>query len=95
MNRTAAESNRCIVVAQFSVLLGFVLFSAGVIGWIIHLVRLSIELDDVPDASMAISLVAIPVFLTLAGIMAFVVIGLVMDPEARAERKEMERDDRR
>jgi len=73
-----------VTLVQVSILGAFVLFAAGVIGWIVHLVRLSITLDDVPDASMAISLVAIPVFAILAGIVSYVVLGLVLDPEARA-----------
>ncbi len=78
-------STRAIVVAQFAILGTFVLFAAGVIGWIVHLVRLSFDLDDVPDASMAISLIAIPVFLTLTALVTYVVVGLVLDPDARSE----------
>ena len=62
---------------QMGLLLGVVAFALGVVTWIVHLVRLSHTLDDVPDASIAISIVAIPVFLVLAGVFAYVVIGLL------------------
>ncbi|MEK6570513.1 MAG: hypothetical protein AABZ61_04025 [Bacteroidota bacterium] len=44
--------------------------------WIINLILLSLELQDVPGASLGISIVAIPVFLTLAGLLTYVFIGL-------------------
>ena len=90
MKRNHPISTRAVVAAQFAILGAFVSFAAGVIGWIVHLVRLSIDLDDVPDASMAISLIAIPVFLTLTALVTHVVVGLVLDPEARSERNREE-----
>jgi len=51
-------------------------FVLGVSGWIIHLIRLSIRLNDFPTASVAISLVAIPVFITGAGVLTYVYVGL-------------------
>jgi hypothetical protein len=44
--------------------------------WILNLILLSLELQDVPGASLGISIVAIPVFLTLAGLLTYVFIGL-------------------
>lgn len=84
MNRSRHSSNSAARVIQFSILGVFVLFSAAVIGWIVYLVRLSFVLNDTPDASMAISLVAIPVFLILAVVVTYVIVGLVLDPEAQA-----------
>lgn len=44
--------------------------------WIVNLILLSIELRDVPGASVGISIVAIPVFITLAGVLTYVFVGL-------------------
>ena len=44
--------------------------------WILNLLLLSIELDDVPGASVGISIVAIPVFITLAAVLTYVFVGL-------------------
>jgi hypothetical protein len=45
-------------------------------GWIIHLIRLSHRLNDVPSASVGISIVAIPVFLIGATVLTYVFVGL-------------------
>lgn len=44
--------------------------------WILNLLRLSYRLHDVPSASFAISIVAIPVFMTGAGVLTYVFVGL-------------------
>jgi len=44
--------------------------------WVIHLLRLSHRLHDVPSASFGISIVAIPVFLTGASVLTYVFVGL-------------------
>jgi arginine exporter protein ArgO len=51
-------------------------FVLGISGWIIHLLRLSHQLQDVPSASIGISIVAIPVFLTGASVLTYVFLGL-------------------
>jgi heme/copper-type cytochrome/quinol oxidase subunit 2 len=51
-------------------------FVLGISAWIIHLIRLSQRLHDVPSASVAISIVAIPVFLTVASVLTYVFVGL-------------------
>ena len=51
-------------------------FVLGVISWILHLLRLSQRLHDVPSASVGISIVAIPVFLTGAAVLTYVFVGL-------------------
>ena len=51
-------------------------FVIGISVWIINLISLSVELHDVPGASVGISIVAIPVFITLAGILTYVFVGL-------------------
>ena len=51
-------------------------FVLGISAWIIHLIRLSSRLRDVPSASVGISIVAIPVFLTGASVLTYVFVGL-------------------
>ena len=51
----------------------------GIITWIAHLIRTAWRLGDVPSASIGISLVAIPVFLTLLGVILYVFVGLLGD----------------
>jgi arginine exporter protein ArgO len=51
-------------------------FVLGISYWIIHLLRLSHRLHDVPSASVGISIVAIPVFLTGAAVLTYVFVGL-------------------
>lgn len=51
-------------------------FVLGISGWILHLIRLSRQLHDVPSASIGISIVAIPVFLTGASVLTYVFVGL-------------------
>ena len=51
-------------------------FVIGISIWILNLILLSIELHDVPGASLGISIIAIPVFMTLAGILTYVFVGL-------------------
>lgn len=65
--------NFALQVASVSLIWTFVL---GISGWIIHLLRLSQRLQDVPSASIGISIVAIPVFLTGASVLTYVFVGL-------------------
>lgn len=51
-------------------------FVIGISVWIVNLISLSLELHDVPGASVGISIVAIPVFVTLASILTYVFVGL-------------------
>lgn len=51
-------------------------FVLSISAWILHLLRLSHQLHDVPSASVGISIVAIPVFLTGAGVLTYVFVGL-------------------
>jgi hypothetical protein len=51
-------------------------FVIGIAAWVINLIDLSIQLDDAPGATVVISLIAIPIFFTLAGILTYVFVGL-------------------
>lgn len=70
------KNNKVIGYLQIlSISLIWVLFS--VIGvWIFQLIRQSLRLHDAPDASVAISIVAIPIFLLLASVLTYVFVGL-------------------
>ena len=52
------------------------MFVIGITWWILRLLITSINLQDAIDASVGISILVIPVFLTLAGIITYVFIGL-------------------
>ncbi|MBI3091726.1 MAG: hypothetical protein HYY96_13780 [Candidatus Tectomicrobia bacterium] len=67
---------RWVLYVQNAGLFLFTVFVFGVIGWIIRLIRLSWTLDDSPSGSIAISLIAIPVFLLLLGVVNYVFWGI-------------------
>jgi hypothetical protein len=48
----------------------------GIVSWIAHLIRTAWRLGDVPSASIGISLVSIPIFLTMMGLILYVFVGL-------------------
>jgi len=60
-------------VAGIFLVWGFVI-SFGIV--IVRLLLLSIELKDAPGFSVVISLIAIPIFVLLAGILTYVFVGL-------------------
>jgi hypothetical protein len=76
MNKKTIE-----VLQIVSISLIWLLFT-GIAVWIVTLIRESIRLHDAPDASVGISIIAIPVFFTLASVLTYVFVGL------RKERKE-------
>ena len=66
-------------------------FCLGICAWVIHLLLLSHQLHDVPSASVGISIVAIPVFITGASVLTYVFIGLQrggVAPNAGGEKRE-------
>ena len=75
--------DRRVRAIQWAMAGAAVLFIGGIITWITHLIRTAWRLGDVPSASIGISLVAIPVFLTLLGVILYVIFGLLGD---RSER---------
>ena len=52
------------------------LFVGTITYWILHLLYVAWQLRDAPDASVGISLVAIPVYITLASVLTYVFAGL-------------------
>ncbi|HEU5361401.1 MAG TPA: hypothetical protein VFU42_09635 [Candidatus Deferrimicrobiaceae bacterium] len=70
MNKKTIE-----VLQIVSITLIWVLFT-GIAVWIVNLIKESLRLHDAPDASVGISIVAIPVFFILASVLTYVFIGL-------------------
>lgn len=70
MNKKTIE-----VLQVISISLIWVLFT-GIAVWIVNLIKESLRLRDAPDASVGISIVAIPVFFILASVLTYVFIGL-------------------
>lgn len=73
-----------IVIVQLLMPLGFTACIGAVIAWIGYLILLSRKLEDAPSASIAISIVAIPVFLTLLGVFWYVFIGVLFNQREEA-----------
>ncbi|MCK5572692.1 MAG: hypothetical protein KAJ12_08020 [Bacteroidetes bacterium] len=71
-----SSTDKAVFLAQIMSVMLIWVFVIIVTVWIINLILLSIELDDVPGATVAISIVAIPVFVTLAGVLTYVFVGL-------------------
>jgi hypothetical protein len=67
---------RLIFLLQIASVAMMWVFVLSISIWILHLIRLSRALHDVPSASVAISIVAIPVFLTGASVLTYVFVGL-------------------
>lgn len=72
---------KVIFAIQLCTLLGIWVFSVGISIWIIHLIRLANRLQDAPTGSLAISVVAIPVFLMGASVLTYVFVGLQSERE--------------
>ena len=79
--RSASEKTvRKLQVLWLAVAFGLI---GGIITWITHLIRTAWRLGDVPSASIGISLVSIPIFLTMLGVILYVFVGIRGD---RGER---------
>ena len=79
MSRVAGAPDRTVRAIQWAMAGVAVLFIGGIIAWITHLIRTAWRLGDVPSASIGISIVAIPVFLTLLGVILYVIVGILGD----------------
>ena len=78
MESSQSPSERLIRTLQWIWVAGFILLVLGIISWFIHLMRNALWLGDVPSAAIGIPLVAIPIFLTLAGVVSYVFWGLAV-----------------
>ncbi|NIT04169.1 hypothetical protein GTO10_04575 [Candidatus Saccharibacteria bacterium] len=69
-------SDRLVRILQWIWLSFAFVLVGGIIIWILHLIRAAWTLDDVPSASIGISIVAIPIFLVFMGVVFYVFWGL-------------------
>ena len=76
MKETHHNGKNSIFIAQLTSLTLIWVFVIAIGIWIINLIIQSIELSDALGATLVISIIAIPIFLTLAGILTYVFIGL-------------------
>lgn len=81
--RPGLDDSRLVRSLQWSIGAFAVAFILGIVIWISHLIRTAWRLQDVPSASIGISVVAIPVFLVLLSVIVYVFLGLMLD---RSER---------
>jgi len=75
----SSREDRLVRITQWGLAATAPVAIGSIIFWIIHLIRTALRWGDVPSASVGISLVAIPVFLTLLGVMLYVFVGLLTD----------------
>ncbi len=94
MSRLTPPPPRAVRAIQWAMAGAAVVFIGGIITWISHLIRTAWRLKDVPSASIGISLVAIPVFVTLLGVILYVFWGLLGDRGGREESPARQGDDR-
>ena len=85
MRRLTSPPDRTVRAIQWAMAGAAVLFIGGIITWISHLIRTAWRLKDIPSASIGISLVAIPVFLILLGVILYVFWGLLGDGDGREQ----------
>jgi hypothetical protein len=67
---------RFIFAAQVASVALIWVFVIAIAMWIGNLIQLSIELKDSMGATLGISIVAVPVFFALAGVLTYVFVGL-------------------
>ncbi len=78
------KSTNTIFILQITSISLIWMFVLGVTWWILRLLIISINLQDAIDASVGISILVIPIFITLASILTYVFIGLQRN---KSERK--------
>lgn len=83
MRAQRSVSERAVRTIQWLWLVVAFLLIGGIITWITHLIRTAWRLGDVPSASIGISLVSIPIFLTMLGVILYVFVGLRGDRDER------------
>ena len=76
-----APDSKAVRAVQWGVLCFATVFICTVISWVSHLIATAQHLRDTPSASIGISIVAIPVFLSLLSIVHFTFWGLLKDKD--------------
>ncbi|MFQ5737580.1 MAG: hypothetical protein ACE5JX_01075 [Acidobacteriota bacterium] len=69
-------TKRMVRVFQILSLMLIWVFVLAVDSWVLSLLRVARRLNDAINASVAIGIVAIPLFLTIASILTYVFVGL-------------------
>jgi hypothetical protein len=85
MEHPPEASERLVRMLQWIWLGGAFLLVGGIIVWIIHLIVASFRLDDFIQASVGISLVAIPIFLVFIGVVFYVFWGVALHGRKRED----------
>ncbi|MCK5489949.1 MAG: hypothetical protein KAI98_08165, partial [Gemmatimonadetes bacterium] len=80
-----SRAEKLITFFHYFVPVSFTFAIFGLISWIISLIFLARRLDDVPSASIGISIVTIPVFLTMLAVMWYVFFGIMRNREGQAD----------
>ena len=78
-------SDRLVKRLQWIWVGGAFLLVGGIIVWIVHLIVASWRLDDVIQASVGISIVAIPIFLVFMGVIFYVFWGVALQGRKRED----------
>ncbi|MDH5751808.1 MAG: hypothetical protein OEZ59_05260 [Deltaproteobacteria bacterium] len=78
----AAEPDSPLVKKlQLALVIGFSMFALSIIGWVARLIYNSWVWQDVFSASIAISLIAVPIFLFLLSLFNYVFWGITLGRE--------------
>jgi len=78
-------SDRLVRTLQWLWLGWAFLLVGGIIVWIVHLILASWRLDDVIQASVGISIVAIPIFIVFMGVVFYVFWGVALHGRKRED----------
>jgi hypothetical protein len=77
LDQPESAENRKIISALQVLSLSLIWVLVVLIGtWVVNLLQLSHELRDVPSATIGISIIAVPVFVTIASVLTYVFVGL-------------------
>jgi hypothetical protein len=68
--------NKTIFILQIASIVYIWIFVIAVDVWILSLLRVAKQLDDAINASVAIGILAIPLFIIIASILTYVFVGL-------------------
>ena len=83
MENSTSISPRVVRVLQWLWVGGAMLLIGGVVTWIVTLILAALRLEDVPSASIGISIVAIPIFLVFSGVIIYVFWNVAIRGEKR------------
>ncbi len=70
MKNKAMYALQCASLALIWIFVGTICY------WVLHLIAVAWRLHDAPNASLAISLLAISVFITIACVLTYVFVGI-------------------